>query len=39
MENYDKQKNPNMILGVAEWRGATYARAMLGMRCRLKQMT
>ena len=38
MENYEQaEESYNMILGVAEWRGATYARAMLGMgNCRSK---
>ena len=40
MRDYEgAEESYNMVLGVAEWRGATYARAMIGMgNCRLKKM-
>lgn len=39
MRDYEgAEESYNMVLGVAEWRGATYARAMIGMgNCRLEK--
>lgn len=39
MADYEgAEESYNMILGVAEWRGATYAKAMIGLgNCRLQQ--
>lgn len=39
MRDYEEaEESYNMVLGVAEWRGATYARAMIGMgNCRLEK--
>ena len=40
MRDYEgAEESYNMVLGVSEWRGATYARAMIGMgNCRLEKM-
>ncbi|MFL2877145.1 MAG: tetratricopeptide repeat protein [Pontiellaceae bacterium] len=38
MDYEGAEESYNMVLGVAEWRGATYARAMIGMgNCRLEK--
>ena len=39
MKDYEgAEESYNMVLGVAEWRGATYARAMIGMgNCRMEK--